>query len=372
MKVLLLSNPDSSHTIKWVNGLASKGVEIYLLSLNPLDESQVIDSQLIHYSNLGFSKKSVSRKPGSLNKIGYLRILPEIKKAIRYFEPDIVHAHYASSYGVLGACSAFHPFVLSVWGSDVYRFPGKSFLHRWLMQFSLRKADWILSTSNAMVRSINKYTNKNIEVTPFGIDTDVFKIDNSSEDSTDDSTIVIGTVKHLKKIYGIDILIKAFKIVVERNKTKTVKLLIAGDGPDRNRLEQLVDKLGISEKVEFTGYVSPVNIPFHLNRMNIFAALSIIDESFGVSVLEAGACGLPVVGSDVPGFREIIKDHETGYVIPRNNFDAAADVIDALVNDRITSEQMGIQARKHVEKNYSLASSLDKMMKIYSEAIKEG
>ena len=93
---------------------------------------------------------------------------------LKTFKPQLLHANYATSYGLLGAMTGFHPFVLSVWGSDVFTFPKKSFAHKMLFKYNLNKADKILSTSRFMSQEISKYTSKKIEITPFGVDLEKF------------------------------------------------------------------------------------------------------------------------------------------------------------------------------------------------------
>src|SRR5690606_14690363 len=113
----------------------------------------------------------------------------------------ILHAHYATSYGLIGALSGFKPFVLSVWGADVYDFPRRSKLHKKLFQYNLKKADLILSTSEIMRNELKKYTAKEVLVTPFGVDTSVFCKKDIAE--KDNSVINIGTIKSLEEKYGI-------------------------------------------------------------------------------------------------------------------------------------------------------------------------
>jgi glycosyltransferase involved in cell wall biosynthesis len=362
MKVLILSNPESSHTIKWIKALSDKKVSVYLLSLNPLPEGYFAGDQYVQTADVGLENKVIMQKAGSLSKMIYLKMIPALFKAIKTFKPDIVHAHYASSYGILGGLSGFSPFVLSVWGSDVYRFPKKSFLHRLLVEYSLKKADKILSTSQVMLEEIYQYTSKHIDVTPFGIDTELFR---PKKEKSDDGPVVIGTVKSLKRIYGIDVLIHAFKILVDRIPDRELKLLIVGGGKEKVNLEKLVKSLSLTGKVEFTGTVLPESIPEQMNRMDIFAALTVIEESFGVSVLEASACGKPVVVSNVSGFREIVKDRKTGFIVPKNDPGKAAEVLQALVMNERLRKDLGNNGRLHVLANYSLESSVEKMLSVY-------
>lgn len=135
-----------------------------------------------------------------------------MKKVITEFKPDILHAHYASSYGLLGALSGFHPYIISVCGSDVFDFPNTSFLHKIVLKYNLSVADKILSTSNVMAIETSKYTNKEIIVTPFGIDLDKFK-PLSVKTIFNKENIVIGTITILEEKYGIEYLIRAFAIV---------------------------------------------------------------------------------------------------------------------------------------------------------------
>ncbi len=109
-------------------------------------------------------------------KIGYLTALFQVRKLVAQIKPDIVHAHYASGYGLLGAMVNFHPYIISVWGSDIFDFPKKSAVHRKVLQHNLSKADYICSTSHIMAGEIKKYINKKeIVITPFGVDCGKFK-----------------------------------------------------------------------------------------------------------------------------------------------------------------------------------------------------
>ena len=116
-----------------------------------------------------------SERLGSdIQKLSYFRTISQAKALIKEVNPDIVHAHYASSYGTICSFACKRPYYLSVWGSDVYEFPQKSFLHKAILKRSLDKATWIMSTSRAMAVETHKYTSKEIAITPFGVDMSLF------------------------------------------------------------------------------------------------------------------------------------------------------------------------------------------------------
>jgi len=290
-----------------------------------------------------------------------------VKKKIAAFNPDIVHAHYATSYGLLGALSGFHPFVLSVWGSDVYGRPKLSPLHKIILKWNLSKADKILSTSMVMARKTNLYTSKNIELTPFGVDLSLFKKNNTENNK---NCFIIGNVKSLQPIYGIDILIKAFKLIVLQNPDIELKLEIVGKGSEENKLKRLTEDLEIQDKVDFIGFIDHSNLPQYYNSFNVAVFLS-NKESFGVSAIEAMACECPVVVSDAEGFTEVVSHEHNGFIVPKQNPEAAAVAIQKFIDDPFLSAKMGAAGRKQVEKLYDWNENVKKMMSIYRDILAE-
>ncbi len=196
IKVLVLAEARSVHTLKWLNALAIRNINFVLFSLfDPLPGQFPYDND-IEIISMGLSEELLNREIASIKKSVYFKTLPKVKKIIRRFKPDIIHAHFASSYGLIGALSRFHPFILSVWGSDIFYFPMRSLLHRKILKFNLKQADKILSTSQIMAKEIKKYIDKPVEVTPFGIDLNKFrpiKIDKKTDE------LVVGIVKGLEK-----------------------------------------------------------------------------------------------------------------------------------------------------------------------------
>ncbi len=366
-----MSDGFSIHTRRWVSALVKRGIIIHLFSLKDFNESDYPHENFT-YTVVDCQKRSAGW--GGFGKIAYLKALPELKKQICKFVPDIVHAHFASSYGLLGALSGFHPLIVSVWGSDVFDFPYKSFLHRKVFEFTLRKADKILSTSNVMAVEAGKFTDKDIEITPFGIDLNDFsmnhgiKIRNNLKINEQD--IVVGTIKLLEPKYGIEFLIKAFAQISEKHPAMPLKLVVAGDGSEKNKLYDITAFLKIENKVVFTGMIDHASVPDYINSFNIFAALS-IEESFGVAVVEAQACGVPVVVSDAGGLPEVVEDGVTGSIVPKKNVSAAADAIEKLVLDKDLREKMGKAGRNRVERLYNWNQNVDKMISIYNITLKD-
>jgi glycosyltransferase involved in cell wall biosynthesis len=369
MKILMLSAPGSTHTIKWVRSLADQGLKIAVFGLSDCDPSVYSSHPSIELHTLSFNRSLVRSGLGSPAKLSYLRAVSKVKQIIAEFKPDIVHAHFATSYGLLGALSGFHPYVLSVWGSDVYDFPHKSILHRALLRFNLRRADKVLSTSHMMAAETRKYTSKTISVTPFGIDLTLFS-PKPVKSLFDDSQIVIGTIKALENVYGIDTLIRAFELLKKKYPALPLKLMLVGSGSQEQYLKDLADTLNLAQDTIFTGQISYDRVVDYHNMLSIFVSLS-NRESFGVAVVEASACEKPVVVSNVGGLPEVVENGVTGFVVRANNPEQAAAAIEKLILDPELCLKMGQTGRNRVSKLYNWPDNVNQMTNIYAVLLKK-
>ena len=367
IKLLILSDQNSPHTYRWVRALSESGFEIFLFGLSEYDKDLYKGLANISFYSVGIKQSVIKKKDGSLIKLSYLKALFALQKIIRKFKPDILHAHYATSYGLLGALSGFHPFIISVWGSDIYDFPQKSFLNRWIIKYNFYKADKILSTSNNMAFEVKKYTSKPVVITPFGIDTEKFK-PMEVESPFNKEDLVIGTVKGLEIQYGLEFLIRAFKILKEKYPEKALKLLIVGSGSKENDYKKLINELKLENEVKFAGYIKPNKIPDYHNIIDIFVALSLL-ESFGVSVLEASSCEKPVVVSDAEGLKEIVENNITGLIVPKSDLMKSVEAIEKLILSEELRNSLGKNGREKVLRDYNFSVCLDHMKNIYKKIV---
>lgn len=330
MHIGMLAAANSIHTVKIANGLVALGHRVTLFSLpNHKDADGALDPAVtLVYLKHGGGK-------------GYVLNGGGLKRAVGRAGIEVLNAHFASGYGTLAMLSGYKPYVLSVWGSDIYEFPEKSFLHRWLIRRNLAKAAAILSTSAVMAERTRRYTDKPVAVTPFGIDVEAFS---PAVEPMRREGITIGIVKLISPRYGIGDLIGAFDRLVSMLPDRNIRLLIYGDGPQRKEMEQKTQQLRLSDKVSFFGYIPHAAVPEALRAMDIFCAPSLA-ESFGVAAVEAMACGVPCVTSDAEGFTEVMADSETGFIVPRGDTEALADKLSLLVNDAVLRKRMGEAGR---------------------------
>jgi glycosyltransferase involved in cell wall biosynthesis len=346
------------HTQRWVEALHGRGVQLVLATQHDPGKWQAPTGvRVVRLPHRG--------------PTGYFRNVPVLRQVLNDVRPDLLSAHYASGYGTTAAWSGFRPWLLSVWGSDVYDFPYEGRLQGWLLRRNLRHADAVASTSEAMAQQVRRLVPEigPVAVTPFGIDTDRFAPQPQPHDG-----IVIGTVKTLALKYGIDLLLHAFaQALATARPSAALSLVVVGDGPQRAELAELSRTLGIASQVRFVGAVPHAEVPQWLNRFDLYVAASRLDsESFGVAVLEASACALPVVVSDVGGLPEVVVRGETGFVVPREDAAALANAIERLVAEPGLRRSFGEAGRARVLKHYDWQQSIDVMLRCFEGVVARG
>lgn len=355
-KILFIAPSSSVHTKKWCDWFSAKGCEVHVATL---------DSEMIPGATVHLMHQSSGPASSDFRKLTYLSCASELSRIIQSIQPDIIHAHYASSYGVLAALVVRQPYFLSIWGSDVYDFPRKSLLHRILLQYALRRATWLMSTSNAMATEASRYIDRAFVITPFGVDTDCFYPRNQSPASSDG--FVVGTVKALSPKYGISSLLRGCALAIEKDPAMPLYIRIAGKGSQEQDLKRLAIKLGIAERIEWLGFVDISRVPDVWRSLDV-ALIPSESESFGVSAVEAMACGIPVVITDIPGLMEATCPRAR-VVVPRSNPDAIANALLELYRNPELRHILGSEGREFVCAHLSLQACFETVEHSYLSAL---
>ena len=346
----------SAHIIKWCRYFTGHGHEVHVVSFI----EGTIPGVEVHYID---SPATVSSS--DLRKLSYLTRIIKIRKTVSHIKPDIIHAHYASSYGAVAALSGMKDYVLSVWGSDIYEFPQKSWWHRLFLQFSLSRATYLFSTSRAMAVEAGNYTDKEFVITPFGVDTELFSPEKRSRR---DGDFVIGTVKGLYYIYGIDDLLKAAAAIRKEHPEIPLRVRIAGKGEDEASLRRLAEELGIASSVEWLGFISQEQAAAEWANMDL-AVIPSVEESFGVSAVEAQSCGCPVIISDLPGLKESTLPGRSSMIVPVKNDRKLAETIVSLYQDPEKRHRMGENGRRFVLEQYDYETCFHRIEEQFYEII---
>ncbi len=176
----------------------------------------------------------------------------------------------------------------------------------------------------------------------------------------------VGTAGRLVSQKGIDIFIRAAGRIVYRY--DRVCFYIAGEGPERSRLEFLRDLLGLQEKVFFLGDVKQMRS--FLKDLDIFVLAS-RSEGLSIALLEAGCAGLPLIASATGGIPEIVRDGETGILVPAEDELSLAEAIISLLEDSEKRKNLGDEAGRDIRKRFNEDNMLKETEKVYNEVFKK-
>jgi glycosyltransferase involved in cell wall biosynthesis len=162
---------------------------------------------------------------------------------------------------------------------------------------------------------------------------------------------------------GTDVLLRAFARVVAH--VPEARLLLAGDGPERKALQELSATLGVSARVCMLGHLSRPEMERHLASAWVQAVPSRFAEAFGLVAIEAMMRGTAVVASAADGLREIVKDGQTGMLVPPGDVDAFAEALLVLLQDRELAERVGKAGRKVALERFREETYLDRFIQVY-------
>jgi glycosyltransferase involved in cell wall biosynthesis len=281
----------------------------------------------------------------------FLSVVWFIKKLQRQFDFDVIDAHYVYPDGFAAVLLGFllsKPVVVSARGSDISRFP-EFLVIRNLIRFTLDRAQKVITVSRSLKEAAIRLgvPDEKIEVVPNGVDASRFFPYSRREvrhrlGLAADGKIVL-SVGGLTTVKGFDRLIHAIKILVDEYHEGKLSLILVGDGGLRGQLEQIVQALDLGSQVSLVGAVPHDELYLWYNAADVFCLVS-KREGWPNVVLEAMACGTPVVGAAVGGIPEIIAHEELGLLTARDPAALAERIREAL-HKRWDAEQIVRYAR---------------------------
>jgi glycosyltransferase involved in cell wall biosynthesis len=219
----------------------------------------------------------------------------------------------------------------------------------WLLERPLpliyrRLAVQAVSESTALDLVERGFPRDRIEVIENGVDLEFYAPAPAVPRYSEPTVLYLGRLKRYKRV---DLVLHAMARLRERGLPG--RLIIAGQGDQRGELEQLAAGLQLGDRVEFAGYVSEER-KRELFRRAWVHALASPKEGWGISNVEAAACGTATVASDSPGLRDSVRDRETGFLVPHGNVDALADRLSAILQDPGLRDALGVRARSFAER----------------------
>jgi glycosyltransferase involved in cell wall biosynthesis len=331
--------------------LARRGHDVHVIYV--LDEGMPYESR-----EKGFS---IHRIPlVRIRILGAFFFWYAVFRAIRKIDPDIVHVQsLVSGMPALFAKKLLRiPYVVWGQGSDVYL--PKGFI-KWTSRMVMKNAGSAIALTQDMKRAMQDICDRDVAIVPNGISLAEVPDGPGVRDEADQEKRVL-YVGRLSPVKGIQYLIRAMKQV--HDAIPEARLIIIGDGREREMLKALAGELGIEHSVEFSGEVPHGQVLSLMQQADVFVLPS-LSEGFPMVIVEALACGLPVVASRVGGLPEIITDGTNGFLVEAKDVMALAEKIRLLLQDEQLRKKISADNRELVRK-YTWENVVMELEKLYA------
>ncbi len=219
----------------------------------------------------------------------------------------------------------------------------------------------VVSESTKEELMANGFSDENLHIVSNCVDHSLYKPMSSARPQT------IGYLGRLKNYKSVEDLLYAFEIV--HREFPQIRLVVLGEGNARPGLEKIARELTISAKVDFLGHVSEIEKVSYLNQMKYVVNTS-SKEGWGLTVIEANACGVPVIASDVPGLRDSVLDSKTGLLYEYGNIEQLAEKMFLLLRDENLRSRL---SREAVEwsRTFDWEKSADAMLELLEHAVSQ-
>lgn len=353
--------------------LANRGHEVHFISYaQPFRLSG-------HESRIRFHEVSVSNYPLFDFPPYSLALATRMSEVAKYYELDVLHVHYAIPHSVsallarqmLAKSGRRLPFVTTLHGTDI-TLVGADRAYLPITSYAIDESDGVTSVSDYLRRETIEIfsTTRHIEVISNFVNCDVYVRDAAAcaqvraEYAAPGEAVLV----HLSNFRPVKRILDVIQIFARVVREVPAQLLMVGDGPDSSAAEWLAKSLKISDRVHFLGKHD------HVNELLPAADLMLMPsemESFGLAALEAMACEVPTIGTNVGGVPELIQHGVTGMLFPVGDIDAMAEAAITLLKDRTRLTEMGKAARQEAQRTYCASRVIPKYEEFYASILRD-
>jgi glycosyltransferase involved in cell wall biosynthesis len=365
-RVLYFSRDFTTHDQRFLTSLARTEFDVYFLRL---------ENRNSHLSTETLPKIIKILPPlNQHNKFNLLNIsenLKNLRRIIRQIKPDIIHAGPLQTCAFLVALSGFSHLVTMSWGSDILIDSEKNIFFKWITKYTLKKTSILIGDCEAVKNKAIQFgfSENKIVLFPWGIDLQQFHPGNNTQLRTKlgwQDKFVLIAVRSWEKIYGVDVVAKGF---VEALKSEQeLRLILLGSGSQEDVIKTIFDEAELGDRVFFGGVIDQKELPGYFQASDLYISASYSDGS-SVSLMEALACGIPVLVSDIPGNREWIEQDKNGWMFKTGDSESLAQWILSIYKNMDKISQIRLEARKTAESKANWQVNFQKNLHAYQLAL---
>jgi len=369
MKIIYFSKDYSPHDHRFLAALSKTKREVYYLRLEK-NSRQTEDRPVP--SNIEQILWAGGQSPFRWRDLP--RLVFDLKRVIREIEPDLIHAGPIQSCAFLAVLTGFHPILTMSWGFDLMQDAERNWWMTQITKYVLRNSAFF--TSDAQVtrdKAVSYGMNPDRTVVfPWGVDLKHFS-PHPSVAGKKRSTVnrqpsfVLFCNRSWEPRYGVDVLAKAFVKVAQQR--ENVSLLLLGGGSQAQILRKIFINGGVLDRVQFGGQISQTDLPRWYHMADLYISPSHVDGS-SVSLMEALACGLPALVSDISANKEWVSEGVNGWLFPDGDADALAEKILTVIAQRKKLTQIGRAARRSAEERADWKKNFAVLLKAYDMTVR--
>jgi glycosyltransferase involved in cell wall biosynthesis len=364
MRVLYFTEGDSPHDRRFLKALSETEHHVFVLRQFPCDP-QTPENITEWQWPLNY--------PDWAHWQGWEEGRTQFQSILLDIQPDVVHAGPVQGPAFLASLVGFQPLLTMSWGSDLLVRAKRSPWMRHVTQFTLSHTKIFLADCQTVADETSRYGFPAEEIVrfPWGVDLDHFSAQNGLDAGQAlrrslgwEDRFVMMCNRTWSPIYGVDVLARAFASTVLEN--EDLRLLLIGDGPLSGLIREILDP--VMDKVHLPGWLSRGDLPGAYCASDLFISPSHSDGS-SISLLEALACGRPVLVSDIPSNREWVKPCSAGELFSDGKVSDLKDqILQLAVNPSMT--HYGLAARKLAEERADWAVNFQKLLDAYQRALR--
>jgi glycosyltransferase involved in cell wall biosynthesis len=348
LRILHVGNGKAFKIKAIVDAFVRRGHELHMVSIPQIDG---------HWDGVTWHHLPEPRVPGQAKVAARLF---QVRRLANRLNPDVVHAHNAWGPGWYGAATGRHPFVIHAYGGDLLpeQYAGRPALQRSLTSWACRSADQLVVTGQHMVKAAGLLgvPADSVRLLPRGVDLVRYRhgLDTSALrrqlDVNADALVVFSPRYQVSEsLYNLDVVIDAFVEVRRRFPTAVcIQMCAPEQAEGRARLERLAADRGLASAYKLVPSVDNDTMPYFYNLADVVVSVPSSD-GFPVTVLEASACGAPLIVSALPYCSEWFRHGENGFIVPVRDAGAVAEAVTVLLNDPALRQAFAAAGRRQVE-----------------------
>ncbi|HSR21186.1 MAG TPA: glycosyltransferase [Anaerolineales bacterium] len=313
-------------------------------------------------------------------------LLRDLKRVIKELKPDLIHAGPIQTCAFLAVLSGFYPVLTMSWGFDLMRDAYRNACWRWITSYTLRRSAYFVSDARVTRARAVAFgmPSDRTAVFAWGVDLQRFRPrrvptlrqgrkeaqgrgrSRPRQRPRASRQFVLLCNRSWEASYGVDVLARAF--VMAAHTRSDLVLLLLGDGSQRDAIRQIFEQGHQKHRVEFGGQVRQADLPRWYHRANLYISPSHVDGS-SVSLMEALACGTPVLVSDIPGNKEWIREGNNGWLFRDGDARHLAEKILRIAGRRSALRPIGRAARRTAEERADWKRNFQALLQSYERAV---